>query len=74
MRFYPARSALRSRCFGVFAAGNLVSQSGEWMTLVALNWQVLEFTDGQLSRVRYFRSHEQALELAASLDGTFADA
>ena len=48
MRFSPARSALRSRCFGVFAAGNLVSQSGEWMTLVALNWAVLEFTDSAL--------------------------
>jgi MFS family permease len=48
VRFSPARSALRSRCFGVFAAGNLVSQSGEWMTLVALNWAVLEFTDSAL--------------------------
>ena len=48
MRFSPARSPLRSRCFGVFAAGNLVSQSGEWMTLVALNWAVLEFTDSAL--------------------------
>jgi MFS transporter, DHA1 family, staphyloferrin A biosynthesis exporter len=48
VRFSPARSALRSRSFGVFAAGNLVSQSGEWMTLVALNWAVLEFTGSAL--------------------------
>lgn len=48
MRFPPARSALRSRSFGIFAAGNLVSQTGEWMTLVALNWAVLEFTGSAL--------------------------
>ena len=48
MRFSPTRFALRSRSFGIFAAGNLVSQSGEWMTLVALNWAVLEFTGSAL--------------------------
>ena len=47
MRFSP-RFALRSRSFGIFAAGNLVSQTGEWMTLVALNWAVLEFTGSAL--------------------------
>ncbi len=29
-------------------AGNLISQTGEWMTLVALNWAVLEFTGSAL--------------------------
>ena len=48
MRFSPTRFALRSRSFGIFAAGNLVSQAGEWMTLVALNWAVLEFTGSAL--------------------------
>jgi len=32
----------------MFAVGNLVSQAGEWMTLVALNWAVLEFTGSAL--------------------------
>ncbi|MGH3088388.1 MAG: MFS transporter [Rubrobacteraceae bacterium] len=44
----PARFALRSRSFGIFAAGNLVSQTGEWMTWVALNWAVFEFTGSAL--------------------------
>ncbi|QIN78113.1 MFS transporter [Rubrobacter marinus] len=44
MRSSQARFALRSRSFAIFAAGTLVSQTGEWMTLVALNWAVLEFT------------------------------
>jgi MFS family permease len=48
VRFSPTRFALRSRPFGIFAAGNLVSQTGEWMTLVALNWAVLEFTGSAL--------------------------
>ena len=48
MRSSPARFALRSRSFGIFAAGNLISQAGEWMTLVALNWAVLEFTGSAL--------------------------
>lgn len=48
MRPPPARFALRSRSFGIFAAGNLVSQTGEWMTWVALNWAVLEFTGSAL--------------------------
>jgi MFS family permease len=48
VRFSPTRFALRSRSFGIFAAGNLVSQAGEWMTLVALNWAVLEFTGSAL--------------------------
>ena len=48
MRFSPTRFALRSRSFGIFAVGNLVSQAGEWMTLVALNWAVLEFTGSAL--------------------------
>ena len=48
MRSSPTRFALRSRSFGIFAAGNLVSQTGEWMTLVALNWAVLEFTGSAL--------------------------
>ena len=48
MRSSPTRFALRSRSFGIFAAGNLVSQAGEWMTLVALNWAVLEFTGSAL--------------------------
>src|SRR4028119_2469122 len=48
MRFSPTRFALRSRSFRIFAAGNLVSQAGEWMTLVALNWAVLEFTGSAL--------------------------
>lgn len=46
MRF--SRFALRSRSFGIFAAGYLVSQTGEWMTWVALNWAVLEFTGSAL--------------------------
>lgn len=48
MRFSPTRFALRSRSFGIFAAGYLISQAGEWMTLVALNWAVLEFTGSAL--------------------------
>src|SRR5215210_3183732 len=48
MRFAPTRFALRSRSFGIFAAGNLVSQAGAWMTLVALNWGVVEFTGSAL--------------------------
>src|SRR3954470_15002858 len=48
VRFSPTRFALHSRSFGIFAAGNLVSQAGEWMTLVALNWAVLEFTGSAL--------------------------
>ena len=48
MRFSPACFALRSRSFGIFAAGYLVSQAGEWMTLVALNWAVYEFTGSAL--------------------------
>ena len=48
MRSSPTRFALRSRSFGIFAVGNLVSQTGEWMTLVALNWAVLEFTGSAL--------------------------
>src|ERR687895_2266471 len=44
----PTRFALRSRSFGIFAAGYLVSQTGEWMTWVALNWAVLEFTGSAL--------------------------
>ncbi|MEJ7843783.1 MAG: MFS transporter [Rubrobacter sp.] len=46
--FSPTRFALRSRSFGIFAAGTLVSQTGEWMTWVALNWAVLEFTGSAL--------------------------
>lgn len=48
MRFSLTRFALRSRSFGIFAAGYLISQAGEWMTLVALNWAVLEFTGSAL--------------------------
>ncbi|MGI8728772.1 MAG: MFS transporter [Solirubrobacteraceae bacterium] len=48
MRFSSTRFALRSRSFGIFAAGYLVSQTGEWMTLVALNWAVFEFTGSAL--------------------------
>ena len=48
MRLFPARFALRSRSFTIFEAGNVVSQSGEWMTWVALNWAVLEFTGSAL--------------------------
>jgi MFS family permease len=48
VRFSPTRFALRSRSFGIFAAGYLVSQAGEWMTRVALNWVVLEFTGSAL--------------------------
>ena len=44
----PARFALRSRSFGIFTAGYLVSHTGEWMSLVALNWAVLEFTGSAL--------------------------
>jgi MFS family permease len=44
----PARFALRSRPFGIFTAGYLVSHTGEWMSLVALNWAVLEFTGSAL--------------------------
>src|SRR3712207_2137154 len=47
-RLSPTRFPLRSRSFGIFAAGYLVSQAGEWMTLVALNWAVLEFTGSAL--------------------------
>jgi len=46
--FSPTRFALRSRSFRIFAAGTLVSQTGEWMTWVALNWAVLEFTGSAL--------------------------
>jgi hypothetical protein len=47
---------------------------GAGVTVDAPLGQVFEFTGRRLSRVRYFRSHAQALELAASLDVTFADA
>jgi hypothetical protein len=47
---------------------------GAGVTVEAPLGQVLEFTEGRLSRLRYFRSHEQALELAASLDRSLADA
>ena len=48
MRSSPARFALRSRSFGIFSAGYLISQTGEWMTWVALNWAVFEFTGSAL--------------------------
>ena len=48
MSISPTRFALRSRSFRIFAVGNLVSQTGEWMTLVALNWAVFEFTGSAL--------------------------
>lgn len=48
VRFTPARFALRTRSFGVFTTGYLVGQTGEWMTLVALNWAVLESTGSAL--------------------------
>ena len=48
MRSSPARFALRSRSFGIFSVGYLISQTGEWMTLVALNWAVFEFTGSAL--------------------------
>ena len=48
MRFSTTHFALRSRSFGILAAGYLVSQTGEWMTLVALNWAVFEFTGSAL--------------------------
>ena len=44
----PTRFALRSRSFAIFASGYLVSHTGEWMSLVALNWAVLEFTGSAL--------------------------
>lgn len=44
----PKRFALRSRSFTVFAGGNLVSQTGEWMTWVALNWAVFDITGSAL--------------------------
>jgi SnoaL-like protein len=47
---------------------------GAGVTVDAPLGQVFEFTDGRFSRLRYFRSHEQALELAASLDRSFANA
>jgi SnoaL-like domain len=47
---------------------------GAGVTVDAPLGQVFEFTGGRLRRLRYFRSHEQALELAASLDRSFADA
>jgi hypothetical protein len=47
---------------------------GAGVTVDAPLGQVFEFTDGRLIRVRYFRSHDQALELAASLDQSLADA
>ena len=36
--------------------------------------QVIEFREGRVRRVRYFRSHDEALELAQSLDPEFANA
>lgn len=44
----PPRFALRSRPFAIFMAGGIVTQAGEWMTLVALNWAVLELTASPL--------------------------
>ncbi len=44
----PPRFALRSRPFGIFVAGSIVTQAGEWITLVALNWAVLELTASPL--------------------------
>jgi hypothetical protein len=58
----------------VMLGGMRAKGKGAGVTVDAPLGQVYEFTDGRLSRVRYFRSHDQALELAASLDRTFADA
>jgi hypothetical protein len=58
----------------VMLGGMRAKGKGAGVTVDASLGQVYEFTDGLLSRVRYFRSHEQALELAASLDRSFADA
>ena len=44
MRFFPRHFALRSQSSGIFAAGTrVVGHAGEWMTLAAPNWTVLEF-------------------------------
>jgi hypothetical protein len=58
----------------VMLGGLSAKGKGAGVTVEAPLGQVLEFTNGRLSRVRYFRSHAQALDLAASLNGTFADA
>jgi hypothetical protein len=58
----------------VMLGGMRAKGKGAGVTVDAPLGQVFEFTDGRLSRVRYFRSHDQAFELAASLDRTFADA
>ena len=58
----------------VMLGGMTAKGKGAGVTVDTPLGQVFEFTDGRLSRVRYFRSHDQALDLAASLDEAFADA
>jgi MFS family permease len=42
-------SSLRHRDFLILWSGSVVSQSGDWMDQIALNWLVLEITDSPLS-------------------------
>ncbi|MEW9502517.1 MFS transporter [Jeotgalibacillus marinus] len=44
----PPRFALRSKTFGIFMSGSLVTRIGDWMDLVVLNWAVLQFTNSPL--------------------------
>lgn len=43
-----SRFALRSKPFRIFMTGSLVTRTGDWMDLVALNWAVLQFTNSPL--------------------------
>jgi len=42
-------SSLKHRDFLILWSGSVVSQSGDWMDQIALNWLVLEITDSPLS-------------------------
>src|SRR6478672_10715273 len=48
-RFGRTFSSLRHRYFRLLWTGTIVSNSGDWMDQIALNWLVLELTHSPLS-------------------------
>lgn len=48
-RFSRTFSSLKHRDFLILWSGTVVSNSGDWMDQIALNWLVLEITDSPLS-------------------------
>ncbi len=47
---------------------------GAGVTVSAPLGQVFEFADGRIRRIRYFRSHRQALDAAESIEAEVSDA